>query len=126
MKKEGFVLLDVIIGLFYLGIIAVVLVPLLSSSYNNLSKINERDEMNFIGEMVIEKIKSKSDDMIMVINVLDNKGEVDYLDNDFDVEKYNCKIIRTYSTKELLEFIVKVGLNHDSQYVEYKASVPKK
>ena len=126
MKKEGFILLDVIIGLFYLGIIAVVLIPILTSSYNNFNRIKERDEMNFIGEMVVEKLKSNSDDMIAVIDELANQGEVDYLDNDFDVEKYNCKIIRTYCSPGLLEFIVKVGLNHGPQYIDYKASVTTK
>lgn len=128
MNKKGFILLKVTIGLFFVGLLATIFIPILSSSLNNFNKVKNKNEMNYIGEMVVEKLKTSSPDIISIIADLEDIGEVNYVDNDFDSLKYNCRIIKTNSSNGLLEFIVKIKLNNQEKayYVEYKASRSKK
>lgn len=127
MKRVGFMLLEVIIGLFFIGIIASVMLPLLSFSFNNVRRIRDRDEMNYIGEMVIEKLKAGTSSMEDVISDLEDIGEAKYEDDDFDTSKYECSIFRIKNSERFLEFRVHVKYKDkvNSHYVEYKASIQK-
>lgn len=127
MKKKGFVLLDVIIGLFFIGLLSTVFLPILTSSLNNFNKVKNKNDMNYIGEMVVEKLKTSSSEILDILDELDNNGEVNYVDDDFNTEKYNCKITKINNSDSLLEFNVKVNLkNQENGYnVEYRASRPK-
>ena len=126
MKNKGFVFLEIIIGLFFIGIIASVFLPILTSSINNLNRVRDRDEMNYIGEMVVEKFKSGSPQVKSIISELDVDGEVDYIDNDFDADKYSCKITKLNTSDSLLEFLVSVHNKEKGHNVLFKASLPKK
>lgn len=124
MKKKGFILLEIIIGLFFIGLLSTVFLPILSSSLNNFNKVKDKNDMNYIGEMVVEKLKTSSTDILDVLAELDINGEVNYVDDDFDNEKYSCKITKMNNSDSLLEYVVKVNLkNQEYDYnVEYKSS----
>ena len=58
MIKKGFTLVESILGLFLLALIAVTVLPIISSSFIRLRNNKLRMEMIYIGEMAVEKIKA--------------------------------------------------------------------
>lgn len=127
MKREGSILIEAIIGLFFLGLLATSILPLLGFSFNNIKNIRHRDEMNYIGEMVAEKLKSKSASAIKTISDLDDIGEIIYEDGDFDTSLYRCKLVKLYSSEGFIEYIVIIESKDDINVktVQYKSSVTK-
>ena len=128
MKNKGFSLIEIVISLFFIGLLTTIFVPLLTISASNFSVVEDKNEMNYIGEMVLEKLKTPSEEIQRTIKELDSLGEVNYLDEDFDSNKYICIIKSTYSSNNLLEIVVRIEQKNqeNSNYVEYKGSIPKK
>lgn len=58
IMKKGFTLIQALFGLFLLGLISVTIIPILTSSLLSINKSMIKLEMNYIGEMSIERIKS--------------------------------------------------------------------
>lgn len=127
MKRKGFILFEIIIGLFFLGILAVSILPLLGFSFNTIRNIRYKDEMNYIGEMVVEKLKSSSESTLRTIADLDSFGEVNYEDEDFNTSIYQCKLVKQYSSEGFIEYTVFVYIRDDInvQPVQYKSSTKK-
>ena len=125
--KKGFLFIEVLVGLFILGLVAVTCLPILNLSLNNFTRIKDKSEMHYIGEMVLEKFKSKDDYIVDLMAQLETVDAVDYSDNSFDSDKYSCQLVRLKSTHKLLEFKVIVNKQdqENNSYVEYKASIPK-
>ena len=128
MKNKGYSLIEIIISLFFIGLLSTIFVPILTISARNLSVVKDKNEMNYIGEMVLEKLKTATEEIQRTIKELDSIGEVNYIDEDFDTNKYICTIKKTYSSLGLIEIIVRVELidQENNIYVEYKGSIPKK
>lgn len=126
--NRGFTLVEIICALALIGIITVSFFPIMNTSLKNISSLKNKNEMSYIGEMVVEKLKSPSDEAKSTLNSLDTNGVVDYVDDDFDSQKYNCKLIKLNSSDKLIEFNVKIELKglEDGFNVEYRASIPKK
>lgn len=125
--RTGFILAEVILGLFFMGLFSITFLPLIGYSFNNIKNIRYRDEMNYIGEMVVEKIMSKNKDIDTVISDLDISGEVNYTDEDFDSSKYSVRIIKEGDSSGLLEFsvIVQTKEKDNDRNVIFKSSIPK-
>lgn len=128
MRNKGFSLIEVMASLALLGILSVVCLPLLTYSINSFARIKDKNEMNYIGEMVSEKLKTSREDIEAILIKLDTEGAVSYVDLDFDNNKYDCTIEKTYSSKSLIEYIVRVKNKNQETgpFVEFKASLPKK
>lgn len=58
MDKKGFLLIQVLLGLFLLGLVIVTCLPILNAAVNNLTLAKTKMEMIFIAESIIEQIKS--------------------------------------------------------------------
>ena len=125
MKLKGYILMEIIMGIFLVGIFAMMVFPLITFSFNNINRIKHRDEMNYIGEMVVEKVKSRQDQIMVFINELEILDEITYIDDDFNSDKYFCKLIKKYSSRRFLEFLVHVELKGSSEYVVFEASFSK-
>lgn len=125
--RTGFILAEVILGLFFMGLFSITFLSLIGYSFNNIKNIRYRDEMNYIGEMVVEKIMSKNKDIDTVISDLDISGEVNYTDEDFDSSKYSVRIIKEGDSSGLLEFsvIVQTKEKDNDRNVIFKSSIPK-
>lgn len=125
--RTGFILAEVILGLFFMGLFSITFLPLIGYSFNNIKNIRYRDEMNYIGEMVVEKIMSKNKDIDTIISDLDISGEVNYTDEDFDSSKYSVTIIKEDDSSGLLEFsvIVQTKEKDNDRNVIFKSSIPK-
>ena len=77
MTNKGFALIEIIVGMFLLGIISSFTFATLSMSTRGFNKIGHRNEMNYIGEMVIEKLKTE------VVDLEDISGGISITDLNF-------------------------------------------
>ena len=127
-KTKGFSLVEVICCIALVGIIAVSILPLINNSIKNIANLKNQNEMSFIAEMVIEKLKTSNAEAISTLDALDACGYIEYLDSDIDTERFKCSISKVSSTDKLIEFIVVVEHNSlgENFNVEYKASVLRK
>lgn len=73
MERKGFTLVEVLLGLFLLGIISITVLPIVTSSLNNLSRNKIKMEMNYIGEMAIERIKAYNEESSKELYISDKK-----------------------------------------------------
>lgn len=139
MGRKGFTLMEVLIGLFLLGLISVTILPIINSSLINLSKNNIRMEMNYIGEVVVERIKAFNEDETLDLYLYDtNVFEIIDLfrknDNaQFNLSKENngidylINIIKSQESDKLWKIAVYVYHDREESninHVEYKAYLP--
>lgn len=73
MGKKAFTLVEVILSLCLLGLISVTVLPIVTSSLNNLNKNKIKMEMNYIGEMAIERIKAYNEESSTELYVFNKK-----------------------------------------------------
>ena len=135
MERRGFTLVEVLIGLFLLGLISVTVLPIVSSSLMNISKSKIKMEMNYIGEMAIERIKSYNEESTTELYIFDEKVSeiVELFRNPGSSEmiisqegengKYLLKLIKDQRTDILWK--ISVYVYHDEEgsnlsHVEYK------
>ena len=58
MKRNGFTLIEVLVGLCLLGLVSVTVLPIITTT-SKLSNNNfKRMEMDYLGEMIIENLKA--------------------------------------------------------------------
>lgn len=141
MKKNGFTLIEVLMGLCLLGLISVIMLPIINSSLNLSNKNFEKIEMTYLGETVIENLKSfKYDSSVSayicnteVKEIIDlfksEKTSSITLDSKDEYENYKITIEkRERSSKlwEVLVFIDYVIKEGDEKGVKYKAFLPSK
>lgn len=135
MKRKGFTLIEALLGLFLLGLISVTTLPILTSSLLNINKSRIKIEMNYIGEMAIERIKSFGAENTSKIYIFDTKVSdiVDSFRNNDTIElilhkvegkeKYLLKIVKEQRSNML--WMITVYVYHDEEgsnlnCVEYK------
>lgn len=58
MNKKGFLLVEVLMGLFLLGIVSITCLPILNTALNNLRLVENKMDMTFIAESTIEQLKA--------------------------------------------------------------------
>lgn len=141
MKRKGFTLIEVLLSLSLIGLIAVTTLPILTSSLLNINKTKVRLEMNYIGEMVMERIKSFNEEgspetyichkkISEIIYLFRNQNMVELnLNEKKDNENYLIKIIKKERTDRL--WIIEVYVYHEKEgsnlnHVEYKTYILKK
>lgn len=75
MNRRGFILLEVLLGMFLLGIISVTFLPLISSAQNNLYLLETKNDMKYFAETILERIKAFEFDSENDEYILDMKLE---------------------------------------------------
>lgn len=127
MKNKGFILLEIMVGLFLIGLISMTCLPILNLSKCNFNKIKEKNEMIYIGEMVIEKLKTKDEISLSFLRELESHEIVEYTDNDIDSDKYICTINKISDNGKFIEIRVKVSKidQEDSPIVQFKTGLSK-
>lgn len=126
MKRRGFSLVEVLVGLSLLGLISVTAIPMLTFSFNNFARVKAKSEMCFIGEMVVEKLKTDGVNILDCINQLETSDSLEYIDDNFEKDKYTCTIYKIEDHPRLMDIKVRVKEQVTSSYVEYMVSIPKK
>lgn len=112
MKNRGFILVDILTGLFLIGLITVVSLPLISSSHSNYTKIKATTEMNYLGESIYERLCSKDDYSRVVIEQLATNSEVIFNDLSFEyLEKYTSKIEKISQEDNFFEINIIIKSN---------------
>lgn len=139
VKKNGFTLIEAIIGLGLLGIISVTILPIINISFMNLKNHNIKMEMNYIGETVVERIKA-FDENDMELYLYDTKIS-DIIDKFNLSNTSNFKLYKNDEEPFLIEikkenhsdnmWKVDVYIYHDKEgsninHVEYKTYLPQK
>ncbi|MBC8588449.1 hypothetical protein [Paratissierella segnis] len=131
MIKNGYILIDVIVGFFLLGLISVTCFPIIVSSFNNFNKIKDRSEMMYLGEMVVERLKADKDFSMEVIPLIEKFDSIDLndilIENEIDSERYDCILYKVNSEEKLIDLRVNVSLKDQENgfNVDFKASIPK-
>lgn len=110
MNNRGFILTQVLVGLYLLGLVLVSALPLLNTSISNLNLAKDKKDMINTAETVIEQIKSfnyknNSDTELVfdmeladIIELFEEQGEVNLslpIDKDNSEYKYICDIYKT-------------------------------
>lgn len=141
VKKRGFTLIESLMGLSLLGLISVIILPIVNSSFLIFNNHNIKLEMMYIGEMTVEKIKafdidSASSDYIYDTQVTeiidlfkDNSNAEITIPKNQNNEKYLIKVIKKDKSESLWIIQVLVYQNKKGgsiSHVEYKAYLPKK
>ena len=141
MNHKGFTFIEVLIGILLIGIVAITTLPIISLSFNNFSNLKYRMEMSYIGEMVIEKIKSfdvnsPEGEYIFDVNINDmilkfrenNSVKITIKNQDNNGKPY-CEIFKIDKGENLWEVIVKVYSNNQGGRVKsesFKTYIPRK
>lgn len=140
MKKKGFTLIEVMMGLFLLGLIGATVLPIINTSFLRLNNKKIKMEMIHIGEMVIERIKafngegSELDIYDVKVKELMEEFEKDKivevnLPKEQDSEKFSLKIIKDEKFNNLWFLSVYVYHNKEGKVldcVEFVGYVPKR
>lgn len=129
MKNQGFCLIDVLVGLFFVGFISVLSLPLLTSSYSNYGKINARTEMNYLGESIYERLSAKGEYSRELLGELESGDVVDFLDlDDYYLEKYKVSIRSLNECENFIDIKILIQSNsHGGNIadVEFKGGILK-
>lgn len=123
MREKGFLLIEVLTGLFVLGLITVTCLPILNATLYNLELIKYKMDMVFIAESTIEQIKAfdynktgedeylYGIELVELIQMLkDEDPAVITLPLNIDHEnfKYTCAIYKENNNESLWKIRVKV------------------
>ena len=128
MKRRGFIFLELVFGIFLLGLVSIVSLNVLSLSSIYYQKAEENIEIDYIAEMIIENLKSKDEITKDFLNKLSMETELEYPMTEEHVDKYICKILLLEENPHLWCFKLKVYRNSDKgriSYEEFKTSIPK-
>lgn len=141
MGKKGFLLVRVLMGLSLLGIVAVCFLPIFIVLTNNYYLIETKYEMKYLGEEIVEKIKSydsdiENDDSILdarveeIINCLDQSKIVN-ISLPFDKKngdyKYIVNIHKENINENLWAVDIEVKLKDDGNKINsivYRTYIP--
>lgn len=128
MKKKGFIFLEIILGIFLLGLISIVALNLLNLTSVFFKKAEENIEIDYIVEMIIENLKSKDEMSTDFLNGLSSGSDSEYpLTEDYK-DKYTCDVILTEDNDYLWCFKLKIYKTIDKGrtiYEEFQGSIPK-
>ncbi|MFA5577009.1 MAG: type II secretion system protein [Tissierellaceae bacterium] len=110
MTRRGFTLIEVMMGLFLLGLVSLTVIPILNTSFMNMNRQKERADMIYTAEMVIERLKAYEGDSTDGLYVLDREvGDIIQLlrtDGQVEIEiggtdKYPVRIVKEDKSKLL-------------------------
>lgn len=127
MKRKGFTLIELIIGIFLLGLVSTVGFPIIQNSIGNYNRIEERQHMYYLCEMVVERLRAKDINLEPLFIELETNKEITISSIGLtDFGKYKCLITKTKETLTYWNLDVKIYIDNEmrnSQYVEYRAVV---
>ena len=127
MKRKGLTLIEVIVSLFLIGLLSTVALPIVQNSLNNYNRVNERQHMSYLCEMVVERLRAKDNNLEDIFQELDSSSEVILSTiGTTDLGKYKCKISKTSESTLFMDLEVRLYIDNEmgnSQYVEYKTVI---
>jgi len=136
--RRGFTLIETIMGLFLLGLITVIVLPLVNGNLDNLFKQRVKAQMVYTGEMVVEMLKAYDEETsnplfiydVEIGQIIDKFKGNNYIEINLDKEDYEFPIKIIKEDKSDLLWTTRVivyskgGGKLDN--VEFKAYLQKK
>lgn len=101
MNRKGFLLIEVLIGIFLLGLITITFFPVFTLMNNQFKNVEIKNDMKYYGETVIEKIKAFDF----------NKSSEEYI-LDMELEK----LINIFYEKDEVEIDLPLSSNENFRY----------
>ena len=129
MKRKGFSLIELIVGIFLIGLVTIVALPIIQNSYMNYSRVKERQHMLYLCEMVVERMRFKDNNLNDIFIELETNNEI-VLESigTTDLGIYKCSLSKTKETDFFIDLNVRIYIDNEmgsSQYVEYKTAIKK-
>lgn len=135
MKNRGFLLIQVLIGLFILSIVAVTSLSILNTIIYNLKKSKTNMEMVYMAESIIEEIKTlnhreEGGNFLLpydLITSLKDQGDVQITFPSLDNNQYSYEIFKR-EIDDLWEIRVRIiyhGGGRDINNVEITSLLPR-
>ena len=128
MKNRGLIFLDIVIGLFIIGLIVVVSFPILNLINKSFVSSKETTEMIYLAESTIETLKSKDERSIKFLSDLEasyeSGPEALFLEDD----SFISKVVLVEKDPKLWKLCIRVNKKANeggNEYVEIKAKIPK-
>ncbi len=129
MKRNGFTLIEVIVGMFLIGLISTVAFPIIQNSITNYNRVKEKQQMLYLCEMTVERLRAKDSTLEYLFSELESNTEVLVSKiGTTDLGKYKCKITKIKESEGLINLVVRIYIDNEkgiSQYVEFKTVVKK-
>lgn len=127
MKRKGLTLIELIMGVFLLGLVSTVTFPIIQNSIGNYNRIKERQHMYYLCEMVVERLRAKDKNLESIFIDLETNNEITVSNIGLtDLEKYKCRITKTKENDLFMNLDVRIYIDNEmrnSHYVEYKTVI---
>ncbi|MGO1470376.1 MAG: hypothetical protein ACTHW2_10180 [Tissierella sp.] len=124
--KRGLIFLDIIIGLFIIGLIVVVSFPTLSLISKSFEKSKEMTELIYVAESTIESLKFRDEKSIKFLKDLEKTDDLEAL---FLEEENYISRVKLLNIHPDLWYLSISANKKDSEgggaYVEIKVTIPK-
>ena len=141
MNRRGFILLEVLLGMFLLGIISVTFLPIINSAQKNLCLLETKNDMKYFAETILERIKafefdSQNDEYILDMKLeflmerfcRETEEEAKLPTFDREEYKYLIKINKINQNENLWKIRVNITSKENSERIKdvvLEAYVPK-
>lgn len=127
MKRKGYVLLEILVGIFLIGLISTTYFPIITSSFRNFNRIKDRTEMIYIAEMVAERLKVDKELSKEIIPKLEGQTSIDFEDENIDDIKYKCTLQKINSSNRMIDLNINISTkDQENKFNVYlKTSIPK-
>ena len=121
--KKGFILLEILIGLTFLGIVAAASLPVIINSNRNMERAVERTSMLYLCDYIAQKLKTDGDEVAELLKELLEKDTVQYNGNEIDEGSYDCYLYLKHFEGDYLLFDVILESNkYDDMEVRLEVS----
>lgn len=126
MKRKGFTFLECILAIGILSIIAVSILPIISTSSKQFSSIGVKNELRNIGQSTIEILKSTNELSIQILEELETKDEL-VVNASYIKENYECIVKKIGDSENLIDVEVRALYYKDEEVedIVLKATIKK-
>ena len=129
MLRKGFSLLEVIFGIFLIGVVVIYLLPSFNNIFLSFKKAKIDTNLVYLAESIVESLKAERISNPEIFEQIKEAEKFLYtkLDQE-DLDKYDCYVINDDENEYLWKFKVVVNTRKDEgkmSNVELKASFPK-
>lgn len=121
--KKGFILLEILIGLTFLGIVAAASLPVLTHSNRSMEIAVEKVEMLYLCDYISQKLKTDEVEVIKIFEEMIEDGSVLYQGSEIDSGTYTCNLYLLEMEGEYLLFEIILKSNkYDNMEVRLEVS----
>lgn len=121
--KRGFILLEILIGFTFLGIVAAASLPAMIQSNRNMDRAVEKTRMLYLCDYVAQQLKTDEDYSCEVLEEMIVEGSAIYQSDDIDEESFYCHLYLQYIEGDYLLFDIVLDSNkYDDMEVRLEVS----